>query len=61
MTKKGKRTPDGWDYHQCLVDDLENALLEFKLHPLLGQLETLLAIAGYLRRRVPTEPFSPSA
>jgi hypothetical protein len=41
-----------YDWDEALRDDLEIALMEFKLHPLLGQIEALEALAGYLRYRV---------
>ena len=54
MAKK-KPEVDRW-----LVEDLEDALFEFKLdHPLLGQLSALKAIARHLLKRVPEELLEP--
>ena len=56
MTKKN---PPKYNWEEALQDDLEEALLEYKHLPLLGQLRCIQALATYLTWRVPGELLEP--
>jgi hypothetical protein len=47
-----KKPPAKYDWDEALQDDLQEALLDYKQLPLLGQIRTLQALAEYLRFRV---------
>jgi hypothetical protein len=59
MLMAKKKPPAKFDWDEALHDDLQDALSDYKQLPLLGQIRTLLALADYLRWRVPGELLEP--
>jgi hypothetical protein len=54
-----KKKPPKYDWEEALQDDLAEALSEYRLLPLLGQLRCIQALATYLTWRVPSELLEP--